>query len=94
VFLCSSRFHLTGKTLRPFLILGFRAGAFRHPTGEFLSDKGIGYVLKEDKSCLSLTRPFSLRNMVKFVTGVKKVGHVKKFALATMLYPPHFSIYA
>jgi hypothetical protein len=35
VFLCSSRFHLTGKTLRPLLILGFRAGAFRHPTGEF-----------------------------------------------------------
>jgi hypothetical protein len=37
-FLCSSRFHLTGKTLRPLLILGFRAGAFRHPAGEFLSD--------------------------------------------------------
>jgi hypothetical protein len=35
VFLCSSRFHLTGKTLRPLLILGFRAGAFRHPAGEF-----------------------------------------------------------
>jgi hypothetical protein len=38
VFLCSSRFHLTGKTLRPLLILGFRAGAFRHPAGDFLSD--------------------------------------------------------
>jgi hypothetical protein len=35
VFLCSSRFHLTGKTLRPLLILGFRVGAFRHPAGEF-----------------------------------------------------------
>jgi hypothetical protein len=35
VFLCSSRLHLTGKTLRPHLILGFRAGAFRHPAGEF-----------------------------------------------------------
>jgi hypothetical protein len=35
VFLCSSRLHLTGKTLRPLLILGFRAGAFRHPAGEF-----------------------------------------------------------
>ena len=35
VFLCSSRFHLAGKTLRPLLILGFRAGAFRHPAGEF-----------------------------------------------------------
>jgi hypothetical protein len=34
VFLCSSRFHLAGKTLRPLLILGFRAGPFRHPTGE------------------------------------------------------------
>jgi hypothetical protein len=39
VFLCSSRFHLTGKMLRPLLILGFRAGAFRHPAGDFLSDK-------------------------------------------------------
>jgi hypothetical protein len=35
VFLCSSRVHLAGKTLRPLLILGFRAGAFRHPAGEF-----------------------------------------------------------
>jgi hypothetical protein len=35
VFLCSPRFHLTGKTLRPLLILGFRAGAFHHPAGEF-----------------------------------------------------------
>jgi hypothetical protein len=35
VFLCSSRFHLAGKTLRPLLILGFRAGAFHHPAGEF-----------------------------------------------------------
>jgi hypothetical protein len=39
VFLCSSRFHLTGKMLRTLLILEFRAGAFRHPTGDFLSDK-------------------------------------------------------
>jgi hypothetical protein len=35
VFLCSSRVHLAGKTLRPLLILGFRAAAFRHPAGEF-----------------------------------------------------------
>jgi hypothetical protein len=35
VFLCSSRFHLAGKTLRPLPILGFRAGAFRHPAREF-----------------------------------------------------------
>jgi hypothetical protein len=35
VFLCSSRIHLAGKTLRPLLILGFRAGAFRHLAGEF-----------------------------------------------------------
>jgi hypothetical protein len=35
VFWCSSQFHLAGKTLRPLLILGFRAGAFRHPDGEF-----------------------------------------------------------
>jgi hypothetical protein len=38
VFLCSSRFYLTGKTLKPLLILGFRAGAFRHLAGDFLSD--------------------------------------------------------
>jgi hypothetical protein len=35
VFLHSSHFHLTGKTLRHLLILGFRAGAFRHPAREF-----------------------------------------------------------
>jgi hypothetical protein len=35
VFLCSSRFHPAGKTLRPLLILGFRAGAFHHPAREF-----------------------------------------------------------
>jgi hypothetical protein len=35
VFLCSSRIHLAGKTLRPLLILGFRASAFCHPVGEF-----------------------------------------------------------
>jgi hypothetical protein len=32
-------FQLTSKTLRPLLILGFRAGALRHPVGDFLSDK-------------------------------------------------------
>jgi hypothetical protein len=41
VFLCSSRFHLTGKMLRPLLILGFRAGAFRHPAGEFPLQHGL-----------------------------------------------------
>jgi hypothetical protein len=38
VFLCSSHFQLTSKTLRPLIILGFRAGALRHPAGDFLSD--------------------------------------------------------
>jgi hypothetical protein len=38
VFLCSPCFHLAGKTLRPLLILGFRAGAFRHTAKDFLSD--------------------------------------------------------
>jgi hypothetical protein len=33
VFIPFSR--LTGKTLRPLLILGFRVGALRHPTGDF-----------------------------------------------------------
>jgi hypothetical protein len=36
VFLCSSRFQLAGKTLRPLFILGFRVGVFCHPAGEFL----------------------------------------------------------
>jgi hypothetical protein len=31
-------FHLTSKTLRPLLILGFRAGALRHPARDLLSD--------------------------------------------------------
>jgi hypothetical protein len=30
---------VASKTLKPLLILGFRAGALRHPTGDFLSDK-------------------------------------------------------
>jgi hypothetical protein len=30
-------FQLTSKTLRPLLILGFRAVALRHPNGDFLS---------------------------------------------------------
>jgi hypothetical protein len=38
VLVCSSPNLVTGKTLSPFLILGFRAGAFRHPAGDFLSD--------------------------------------------------------
>jgi hypothetical protein len=33
-------FQLTSKTPRPLLILGFRAGALRHPAGDFLSDRG------------------------------------------------------
>jgi hypothetical protein len=31
-------FQLTSKTPRPLLILGFRAGALRHPAGDFLFD--------------------------------------------------------
>jgi hypothetical protein len=31
-------FQLTSKTLRPLLILGFRAGALRHLAGDLLSD--------------------------------------------------------
>jgi hypothetical protein len=30
---------LTSETPRPLLILGFRAGALRHPAGDFLSDR-------------------------------------------------------
>jgi hypothetical protein len=41
VFLCSPPNLVTGKTPRPLLILGLRAGAFRHSTGDFLSDKYI-----------------------------------------------------
>jgi hypothetical protein len=32
--MCSSTNLVTSKTLRPLLILGIRAGAIRHPTGE------------------------------------------------------------
>jgi hypothetical protein len=35
VFLCSFLHLTTRKTLRPLLILGLRAGALRHPAGEF-----------------------------------------------------------
>jgi hypothetical protein len=37
VFFPSSQ--LTSKTPRPLLILGFRAGALRHPAGDLLSDR-------------------------------------------------------
>jgi hypothetical protein len=36
VFVHPSR--ITSKMLRPLLILGFRAGALRHPARDFLSD--------------------------------------------------------
>jgi hypothetical protein len=39
VFLCSFLHLATSKTLRPLLILEFRAGALCHPAGDFLSDK-------------------------------------------------------
>jgi hypothetical protein len=42
MFLCSSPNLTTSKTLRPLLILGFRAGALRHPAGDFLSDRWYG----------------------------------------------------
>jgi hypothetical protein len=32
-------FQLTSKSLRPLLILGFRAGALCHPAGDLLSDR-------------------------------------------------------
>jgi hypothetical protein len=38
VLVFSPFFLLTSKTLRPLLILEFRAGALRHPAGDFLSD--------------------------------------------------------
>jgi hypothetical protein len=38
VFFCSFLHLATSKTLRPLLILGFRAGALRHPAEDFLSD--------------------------------------------------------
>jgi hypothetical protein len=38
VLVCPSPNLITGKTLRPLHILGFRAGAFRHPDGDFLSN--------------------------------------------------------
>jgi hypothetical protein len=39
VFLFSFLLLATSKTLRPLLILGFRAGALHHPAGDFLFDK-------------------------------------------------------
>jgi hypothetical protein len=57
--LCSSRFHLTGKTLRPLLILGSRAGAFRHPVGDFLSDS----YLEKCWGIIHSFDEFSIRNI-------------------------------
>jgi hypothetical protein len=42
VFLSSSRsFQRSSKTSKPLLILGFRAGALRHPAGDLLSDTRV-----------------------------------------------------
>jgi hypothetical protein len=38
VLVCSSLNLVTGKTLRPLLIIGFRAGALCHPAGDFVSN--------------------------------------------------------
>jgi hypothetical protein len=38
-------FQLTSKTLRTLLILGFRAGALRHPAGDLLSDTLLALLL-------------------------------------------------
>jgi hypothetical protein len=40
-------FQLTSKTLRPLLILGFRAGALRHPAGDLFSDRFLGVYSRE-----------------------------------------------
>jgi hypothetical protein len=49
----SSRVHVHGdrlarqaKHLSPFLILGFRAGAFRHPAGEFPLRHNLNYIIQ------------------------------------------------
>jgi hypothetical protein len=47
VFLSSSFIYQQAKRLSPLLILGFRAGALRHPTGEF--------PLRQPSSLVSLT---------------------------------------
>jgi hypothetical protein len=42
-------FQLTSKTPRPLLVLGFRAGALRHPAGDFLFDSmycGLGLSMR------------------------------------------------
>ena len=57
-------FQLTSKTLRTLLILGFRAGALRHPARDFLSDTHVTHknVNNDDKSINCLHSHFITMN--------------------------------
>jgi hypothetical protein len=50
---------LTSKTLRPLLILGFRAGALRHPVGDLLSNNIPNHQTNRWGGCLSMGAPDS-----------------------------------
>jgi hypothetical protein len=54
---------LTSKKLRPLLILGFRAGALRHPARDLLSDKVVSKLLGWPQDVtLSLIQKFLSQN--------------------------------
>jgi hypothetical protein len=88
VFLCSSRIHLAGKTLRPLLILGFRAGAFRHPAGDFplrhlarqVGDLALGFCL------FSCSTPWSRSSST--MTSIPKTSRWRKKLCLPRLGPP------
>jgi hypothetical protein len=86
VFILPSR--ITGKTLRPLLILGFRAGALRHSAGDFLSDN----VLRNPKSLhkhkinhhLPHTHLHQLKMRIKLKMmkmKIKRMSHLKRRAM-------------
>jgi hypothetical protein len=53
-------FQLTSKTLRPLLILGFRAGALRHPAGDLLSDSTLLIAISVDANNKLVPLAFAL----------------------------------
>jgi hypothetical protein len=73
-------FQLTSETPKPLLILGFRAGALRHPAGDFLSDSDI---IIGDESLLEISEIGSIQIKVhdgtfKTLTNVRYVSKMKK----------------
>jgi hypothetical protein len=95
IIVCSSRFsQLTSKTPKPLLILGFRAGALRHPDGDLLSDKNLNHFLNKGEQHSNNYHFQHFLNQIKFTYFVNG-GEIRSrnlyllpitFSTTTLLY--------